>query len=50
MSFLPSVVSPLVAKEYGKGGKEAAVEPIREAFLIACIVGTIASVLLHSCA
>jgi Na+-driven multidrug efflux pump len=45
VSFLPSVVSPLVAKEYGKGGKEAAVEPIREAFLIACIVGTIASAL-----
>ena len=44
VSFLPSVVSPLVAKAYGSGGKEAALKPIREAFFIAAIVGTLATV------
>jgi Na+-driven multidrug efflux pump len=44
VSFLPSVVTPLVAKAYGSGGKEAALKPIREAFLIAAIVGTLSTV------
>ena len=46
VSFLPSVVTPLVAKAYGAGGKEAALKPVREAFLIAVVVGIIATVLL----
>ena len=41
VSFLPSVVTPLVAKAFGAGGKEAALAPIRESTAIAVLVGAL---------
>lgn len=46
MSFLPSVITPLVAKAHGAGNEEAVRERVGEAFFIGAIMGIIGTVLL----
>ena len=46
MSFLPSVMTPLVAKAHGAGDKELVKRNIGQAFLIASIMGIVGTILL----
>ncbi|KAJ1441113.1 mate-domain-containing protein [Ochromonadaceae sp. CCMP2298] len=46
MSFLPSVITPLVAKAHGAGNQEAVRERVGEAFFIGTIMGIIGTLLL----